>query len=450
MENLRSHLCTLVLCLFAGFLNTPAVAQITAIRHARVVDGSGSSATGDRTILIERRIIKAVGGPDLKLPSGAHVIDAKGRTAMPGLSDMHVHLAGGWDGETTDLLGYQNYMNSLLYSGVTTVLDTGNVPPYVLQLRQAVASGMVQGPRLYCVGPILDGVDPVWGPIAVAIGSKYQVPPIMERLKAENVDLVKLYIGLSDQLVRAISAEANKKKLRTIIDQGERNGSVDLMDSGIAGFAHLPRHRISEDAVRHARETGMFFISTLSVHEVFTGRRLRDLRFLDDPLISDVVPPSQLKSLRDFAQQPIPPDQQEKLRQALVDFQDAEGNVKRLWDSGVLIATGTDAPYPGDFQGEGVHHEMELLVESGLTPIQAITAATKNAAAIMNADKEWGTLEAGKLANILLIDGKPDQNINDTRRITFVMKQGEVIDREKLKLGSASKDFPVIASVSTQ
>ena len=159
---------------------------MTAITHARVIDGSGSPATEDRTILIEGRIIKAVGGPDLKPPSGARVIDAKGETAMPGLSDMHVHLAGGWDGETTDLLGHQNYMNSLLYSGVTTVLDTGNVPPYVLQLRQAIASGMIQGPTLYCVGPILDGADPVWGPIAVAISSKYQVPPIVQQLKAEK------------------------------------------------------------------------------------------------------------------------------------------------------------------------------------------------------------------------------------------------------------------------
>jgi hypothetical protein len=191
----------------------------------------------------------------------------------------------------------------------------------------------------------------------------------------------------------------------------------------------------------------MFFISTLAVYEVFTGRRLSDLRFLDDPLIANVIPPSQLKGLRDLAQKPIPPDQQEKLKQALIDFQGAENNVKPLWDSGVLIATGTDAPYPGDFQGEGVHHEMELLVESGLTPLQAITAATKNAAAIMNADKEWGTLEPGRLANILLIDGKPDQNINDTRRITFIMKQGEVINRDKLKFSSASNDFPVMGQI---
>ncbi len=194
----------------------------------------------------------------------------------------------------------------------------------------------------------------------------------------------------------------------------------------------------------------MFFISTLAVHEAFSRRRLRNLNFLSDPLIADVVPPSQLKGLREFAQKSISPDRQEELKQALLDFEGAESNVKPLWDSGVLIATGTDAPYPGDFQGEGIHHEMELLVESGLTPLQAITAATKNAAAIVNADKEWGTLESGKLANILLIDGKPDQNITDARRITLMIKQGEIIHREELKFRSSSKDFPATGTGSTQ
>ncbi len=220
MRKSRMSWCTLGFCLFAGFLTNLADAQTTVIRHARVIDGSGSPATDNRTILIEGRIIKAVGGPDLEYPSGAHVIDANGKTAMPGLSDMHVHLVGGWDGERSDLLGYQNYMNSFLYAGVTTVLDTGNVPLFVLQLRQSIASGMVQGPRVYCVGPLLDGADPEWGSIAVNVSSKYQVPSIIEELKAEDVDLVKLYVGLSDRLVRTISAEAKKNSCGRLLTNG--------------------------------------------------------------------------------------------------------------------------------------------------------------------------------------------------------------------------------------
>jgi len=430
--------------LLTAFLPTSAPTQVIALTHVRIVDGTGASAVDDATILVEGRTIKALGRSDVNIPTGAKVIDAKGKTAIPGLADMHVHLLGGWDGEHTDILGYQNYLNSLLFSGVTTVLDTGNVPPLILQLREAVASGAVMGPRIYCVGPLVEGLDPIWSPISFVIGSKYQVPSLIARLKDQRVDLVKLYIGLSDSLVWEVSAEAKKQNLRTIIDAGPRNGSTDLMDGGIAGFAHLPFYRISDDSVQHAKAKGIFFISTLIVQEFLTRRRLRDLQFLKDPLIADATPPSQLRELREYAQKPLKPTEEEQYKSALAEFQHAETNVKRLWDAGVLIAAGTDAPYPGDFQGEGLHHELELLVESGLTPLQAISAATKNAAAIVNASQEWGTLEVSKLANILLIDGMPDQNIHDMHRITVIIKQGEIIDREKLKFSSSSKDFVTV------
>jgi imidazolonepropionase-like amidohydrolase len=108
---------------------------------------------------------------------------------------------------------------------------------------------------------------------------------------------------------------------------------------------------------------------------------------------------------------------------------EGESNVKRLKDAGMLFAAGTDAMYPGDFQGEGLHRELELIVESGLTPLEVITTATKNAAAIMNATDDWGTLSPGKRADILLVDGKPGRKISDNRK-----QQDAVIDRDRLKL----------------
>ena len=423
--------------------------QVTAITHARLIDGTGAAPVEDATILIEGRTIKAIGDAALKVPTGARILDAQGQSVLPGLADLHVHLVGGWDGENTDILGYQNYMNALLYAGVTTVLDTGNVPPFVLQLRAAIANGQVLGPRIYCVGPLIDGADPFWGPISVALTSRSQVPKVVSQLAAEKVDLVKLYAGLSDLQVREISAEAQKMNLRTVIDQGRRNGSMDLMNEGIAGFAHLPFNRISDDAVKLAKDKHIFFISTLAVQEFLFGRRLRDLRFMDAPLIADTMPPSQRKALLTESQKPIKPEDQQRYDAALAKFQSAESNVKRLWDAGVLIAAGTDAPYPGDSQGEGLHRELELLVESGLTPMQAIQAATRNAALVLHAESEWGTLEPGKLANMILVHGHPDQEISQSRRITAVIKEGRVLDRDKLKFSSTSIDFPVLVNVST-
>src|SRR6202000_2507564 len=120
-----------------------------------------------------------------------------------------------------------------------------------------------------------------------------------------------------------------------------------------------------------------------------------------------------------------------------VDLKGAESNVPRLLAADILFAAGTDAVYPGDFQGEGLHRELELLVESGLTPLQGITTATKNAAAIVNASKEWGTLEAGKLANLIIVQGNPDQRIGDTRRVAVVIKKGAGIDRAALRLDNS-------------
>jgi imidazolonepropionase-like amidohydrolase len=107
--------------------------------------------------------------------------------------------------------------------------------------------------------------------------------------------------------------------------------------------------------------------------------------------------------------------------------------VKKLFDAGVLLATGTDAPYPGDFQGEGLHRELELLVDAGLTPLQAIRAATYDAARIMKAESEWGSLAPGRRANVLIVAGRPDQHIRDTRKIDTVILDGKILDRDALR-----------------
>jgi imidazolonepropionase-like amidohydrolase len=403
-------------------------AQSLALTNIRVIDGNGGVPVEHGTIVIQGQKIIAVGpNSNISIPHDARTIDERGKAALPGLADMHVHLSGGWDGLSADMLGYQRYMNALLYAGVTTVLDTGNVESYVLQLRAETAAGRLLGPRIYCVGPLVDGPDPFWPELSRALVSQDQVPELVRQLAADKVDLIKLYAGLSDLQVQAISTEAKKYRLRTIIDTHSRNGSIEVMREGIAGWAHLPTRKLSEEAIAVSKDNHIFFISTLSVIEAFTWRRFQDISFLDHPLIKDTTPPFALAELRKL-------EHKEMNKRSLAALVDAESNVKPLMQAGILIAAGTDAPYPGDFQGEGIHRELELLVESGLTPLEAITIATKNAAMIVNADTEWGTLEAGKLANIIIVDGKPDQNIRDTRNIVGVIREGMVLDRNKLKL----------------
>jgi len=437
MSNSRAKpVCRCLCAVLMGLAANWSGAKPIVVTNVRIIDGNGGVPIEHGTVVLDDRRIVAVGSSaDVHVPAAAQRIDGKGGTALPGLADMHVHLLGGMDGVGLDILGYQKYLNALLYAGVTTVMDTGNVPPFVLQLRAEVRSGRVLGPRIYCVGPLVDGADPVWPALSVAVASRYQVPAIVATLADEKVDFVKLYVGLSDQLVRTISAEAKKHDLRTIIDQWRRNGSADIAQEGIAGFAHFPSRRISDETIATIKAQNVFLISTLAVQESGLGRRFADLSFLDNPLIADTTSKRVLDALRkEYAGLNAEQRAAKSMYTMGVDFKGAESNVPRLRDAGVLFAAGTDAVYPGDFQGEGLHRELELLVESGLKPLEAITTATKNAAAIVNASGEWGTLEAGKLANLIIVDGQPDKRIGDTRRIAVVIKEGAIIDRTALRL----------------
>lgn len=405
-----------------------------AITHAVIIDGNGGPPIEDGTVLIRAGKIEAVGSASaIKVPADVRVIDAKGRAVMPGLADMHVHLTGGWDGEAVDMLGFPRYLNALLYAGVTTVLDTGNVQPYILQLRQEVAAGRLVGPRIYCAGALIDGADPAWPPLSFAVSSVDQIPKIVRQQKKEGVDVIKAYSGLSDLMIAALAREGKKSELRVFIDQWSRNGSVDLMQTGIAAFAHLPTRRMSDEAVSLMKEKGIHAMTTLAVYESHSRRRLADLSFLESSIVKDTTPPWFLEELRSEAARTLTADQSARATSNSSRLAEAKKNAKKLFDAGVLLAAGTDAPYPGVFQGEGIHRELELLVEAGLTPLEAITVASKNAALLMNAGDEWGTVTPGRVANLIIIAGRPDKNVSETRKIEMVIQAGKILDREKLK-----------------
>jgi imidazolonepropionase-like amidohydrolase len=429
----------IVLCVFASLIFSLAVVAAAqerpiAIAHVRMIDGRGGSAIDDATIVLRGSSIEYAGpSRDAKVPADAQVIAGAGKTVLPGLADLHVHLQGAWDGIGVDLLGYQRYFNAMLYAGVTTVLDTGNYQPWVLQLRQEQAAGRLRGPRIYCVGAMIDATDPAWPDLAYALTSRYQIPAFVERDKQAKVDLIKAYANLSDRMLRRLVEEAAKAGLRIVVDQWDRNGSPDLVATGIAGFAHAPTRKMSNEDIQFFHDKGLFDISTLVVHESFARTRFADTGFLREPLLADTEPPWFLSETDEFAKKPQSDDDKKGTAAALTEFQESSKNVKRLWDAGVILAAGTDAPYPGVFQGESLHHELELMVRAGLTPLQAIQSATYNAAQIMKADKEWGSLQAGLRATLILVSGQPDQNISDTRKIELVIQDGKILDRQSLK-----------------
>ncbi len=407
---------------------------VQAFTNAVLIDGTGAAAMERATIVVRGdRIVSAGPAASVSVPGGARITDLRGKVLMPGLADMHVHLMGGWDGVATDLLGYRRYMNALLYAGVTTVLDTGNVEPFVVQLRAEVAAGRLLGPRIYCVGPLIDGADPAWPPLSRAVASVGQVPDVVRALSRDHVDLIKAYVGLSHPVLERLVEEGRKVSLRVIIDQWQRNGSPDLVADGIYGFAHLPTRKLSSTDVQLMHDRQVAFISTLTVFESSSRRRLANLAFLQDPLVRDTSPPGFLEGLKAEAARKLPTDEADKAQRWEGLLQNAMQNARALTQSGVLLTAGTDAPYPGDMQGEGLHRELELLVEAGFTPLEAISIATQNAARFIGAN-DWGTIQPGKLATLIIVDGRPDRDIAQTRKVVGVYVAGKKIDRDSLKL----------------
>ena len=434
MRPRKSLLIVIALAVLCSFQNLAAQEKPIAILHARLIDGLGGPPVEDATVILQANKITYAGAASVaKVPQSAQVIDAKGKAVMPGLADLHVHLTGGWDGIGTDLLGYQRYLNAMLYAGITTVLDTGNYQPWVLQLRQEAASGHLLSPRIYCTGAMIDAADPAWPDLAYALTSRTQIPEFVERDKRNGVDLIKGYANLSDRMLRRLVEEAHKQKLRVVIDQWERNGSPDLVQTGIDGFAHAPTRKMSADDIQVIKERGLFVITTLVVEEYSGRRRLADLKFLEEPLIAETTPPWFLADLHTEATRNLSDAEKSEVQQAATGFDEMKRNVKKLLDAGVLVAAGTDAPYPGLFQGEALHHELELLVAAGMTPLQAIRLATFNAARIMHAEEEWGSLQAGRTANVVIVAGNPAEHISDTRKVEMVILNGRILDRSSLR-----------------
>src|SRR5713226_5356894 len=436
----RSLVSAMGVALLCSFQGLAAQEKPIVILHARIIDGLGGRPIEDGAVILRGQTIEYAGpASGATVPRDAQIIEAKGKSVLPGLEDLHVHLQGAWDGISVDLLGYQRYLNAMLHSGITAVLDTGNYQPWVLQLRQEVASGHLLGPRIYCTGAMIDAADPAWPDLAYALTSRAQIPEFVQRDKRANVDLIKGYANLSDRMLRNLVEEAHKEKIRVVIDQWERNGSPDLVRTGIDGFAHAPTRKMPADDIQLIREHGLFVITTLVVEEYSGRRRLADLRFLDEPLIAEPTPPWFLTELRAEATRTLSEAEKKDAEKSAAGFEDMKRNVKKLVDAGVLVAAGTDAPYPGVFQGEAIHHELELLVEAGMTPLQAIRTATYNAAQIMRAEQEWGSLQPGRVANLVIVAGNPAARISDTRKIETVILNGKILDRASLRY-DAKKD----------
>ncbi len=370
----------------------PLATGAIAIVGADVVPMTGSEVLPDRTVVVRAGRISAVGPEgDVVVPPGAVVIAATGQFLIPGLMDMHAHV------HREDLEAYHR-------AGITTIRNMWGTPE-VAKLRQELADG-ADYPTLLSAGPGMDGDPPVWDGSAVETDPGEARAEV--RRQARNWDFIKVYNRLKPAVFRAILEEAAEIGI-TVAGHVPLASTIDeASEGGLASVEHMTG--IAEAVADGRSPAGWLRYDPDSAAAV--ARRLAERGTRVCPTL-DV--------LRHLAVLNLPPaaaDRAQRHQRAMV---------KALLDAGVPLLAGTDAGIGAVEPGISLDEELALLVEAGLSPFQALQAATSGAARFFGLDDQLGTIEVGKRADLILLDGNPLDDINAVRHPVGMIQRGRRI-----------------------
>jgi imidazolonepropionase-like amidohydrolase/Tfp pilus assembly protein PilF len=402
-------------------------AGAVAFVHVNVIPMHREGVLEDQTVLVANGKITAV-GPAAKavIPAEVRKIDARGKYLTPGLTDAHVHL--------------QTPIEFPLYitNGVTTVFNLDGHPAHLLW-RKRIESGEMAGPRIFTTGPIFTRAH-----------KPEEAVRMVDEQAALGYDAVKIYNGVSKAEYPALIAEAKLKHL-LLMGHVAREPDFEMTLAAGQSIAHLeeftytffnPQHDDNNshivydeskipEAVRLTAKSGVFVTPTLSTYATIVQQATAldeflknpQLRF-DPPWIRAALQPDANRYKNGFEPEFYP-----RIRTSLA-FQ--RKLVKELEKAGVSLLCGTDASDVGPVAGFGIHDELQELVNDGLTPFQALQTATVNPARYFGRGNEFGTIEPGKRADLVLLDGNPLADINKTRAIAGVVVNGRWVARSQL------------------
>jgi imidazolonepropionase-like amidohydrolase len=423
-----------------------AAQPVLAISGGTLVDGAGGPAVPDAVVVIEGERIRAAGPRDrVPVPEGARVLDAKGKWVTPGLVDAHVHFfqsAGLYTRpDVIDLRAKVPYADELksirerlpatfrrwLRSGVTATVDVGG-PMWNFEVRE-LARKTEAAPRVAVAGPLVSTYAPAAlqtdDPAIIKVADADEARALVRREAERKPDLVKIWFivsrgGRLDALrpiVRAAVEESHARGIRVAVHATELETARAAVECGCDVLVHSVDDRAVDDAFAALlKEKGVIYTTSMVVFEgyaeVLGGKvDLIDVeRAWGDP-----------KAIASWAELPDGPR-----RTRAVPKRTLLSNLKRLHDAGVVVAAGTDAGNIGTLHGPSLHRELELMAEAGLTPAQVLVAATRNGARVFAREPEFGTVAAGKLADLLVLDADPLADVKHLRKIAHVVKGGRV------------------------
>jgi imidazolonepropionase-like amidohydrolase len=408
---------TLIILATALLFTASATAQVTVLTHVTVIDGAGAVPQKDVTIVMENGRIRDV-GPSSKIPvpAGATVVDLTGKFIAPGIINAHGHVGAKTEPQ---LRQYALY-------GVTTTTSMQTDPDEVVQVREAQKRGDLRGARVstvkYRFAPDPEVVTPE------------QARTKVDETVAAGADYIKVWVDsgfgtrakLTPEFCAAVLEQARKHGKLTFGHAYELSDAKMLVERGLNVLAHNIRDReVDSEFIAVLKQRNVTLIPTL-IRDEFLFAYGDAPAWIDDPFFQKFVPAERLAVLKTK----IRDEQVKNPQRALIKagFEMNKINLKKLSDGGVRIALGTDSGGAADrffIQGYSEHREMELMVQSGLTPMQVIQSFSKGASEALGIDKEFGTLAKGKTGDLLVLEKNPLDNIANMRTIQAIYLGGK-------------------------
>jgi imidazolonepropionase-like amidohydrolase len=396
-----------------------------AITHVTVVDVAAGRLLPDQSVVTQGgRILRTGDAARLAVPAGATVVDGRGNYLIPGLWDMHVHTL--FDAEVA-----RDFLPRFVASGVTGVRDMGGKVNVMRTARFAVLAGTLVGPRIVAAGAILDGPQPVDSTVSIAVGTPDQARAAVDSLAAYGADFIKVYTLLPRAAYFAALREAARLRVPVAGHVPEGVTTLEAADSGQRSIEHL---RDELDPICRAVDAACGrLLDSLRVHETWLVPTLVVLRakaILDDTsLVADprlAAVPEVVRS----AWERIRADKRARpatyWREKRARFRGELALTGDAWRRGVPLLAGTDAGALYTYPGSSLDDELAQLVQAGLTPAAALRAATLGPAEFLGAADSMGTVAAGKVADLVLLDADPLADIGNTRAVRAVVLRGRL------------------------
>jgi imidazolonepropionase-like amidohydrolase len=381
---------------------------LVILEGASLIDGTGSPPRNDSVVVLkDERIL---------------TVNLTGRFLIPGLFDMHAHVAGVLDSSYNQTIS-ENTLEALLDNGITTIRNPGGPTKESVALRDAVAAGQIKGPQIFTAGRLINGLPFPTRFVETIVNTEAEVREEVKRQADVSVDYVKLYVGLYPNLVKTAIDEAHNQGIR-VIGHLYLTSWTDAANLGIDALTHgipVSPFLLSEDK----RE--IFIENGRGPFDHFLWLNLVDLNStkineMINALVKNKVPVDPTLSIYEAMLKDDP--QNQHLWSKVLQL------TKILYDHGVTIMSGTDIPNFGLIPGISLHHELELLVKAGINPLNVINIATSNGAEALGILDDVGTIEAGKQADMIILNTNPIRNIRNIGAIEGVIEDGQFFNHK--------------------